>query len=262
MLVGGVLMGSDNLEKSKREKSSLYPPANIEDTYNFIQLVDKLGGKSVSYDTISSSMGVSDRTKSFLYRLSSAKQYGLITTGGRAVQLTELAKKILYPTENNKPSALLRECFDKPDLNAKLIERFSNKALPIKAQLSNILMNEYSIIKTAKDNAASCFIESADYLGYLKNGILTLNEECCDKDIEIDSSNEINKKFITEGTGETLCYNFQIPTLSGNSAKVQIPEDVSVKDLEFIEVYIQQMLPRFIANLKEEINKNNVLNKE
>ena len=50
-------------------------------------------------------------------------------------------------------------------------------------------------------------------------------------------------------------YCFTIPTLSGSVAKVVIPQDVTEKDLDFITLYIQNMLPTFISNLKEELEK-------
>ena len=163
-------------ERVKREKSPLYPAATIEECYEFIKIIDSLGGKVVSYSSILGVMGLtSPTTKSFLNRVGASKQFGLITTGGSTAQLTDAAKKILYPTNSHSAVELLKECFDKPPLYAKLIERFRDKAIPPKSQLSNILMNEYRIIKNSKDHAAECFVSSAEYLGFVLNGVLCMD---------------------------------------------------------------------------------------
>ena len=85
-------------------------------------------------------------------RIGASKQFGFITTGGSTAQLTDLARRILYPyTGEFESKKLLIEAFSNPPLYAKLIERFKDKAVPPQSQLGNILMNEYRIIKQVKD---------------------------------------------------------------------------------------------------------------
>lgn len=118
----------------------------------------------------------SPTTRSFLNRIGASKQFGFITTGGITAQLTDLARRILYLNAGDvETQGLLIEAFSNPPLYSKLIEHFKDKAVPASGQLSNILMNEYRIIKQVKDNAAKCFLENADYLGLLKNGVLCMD---------------------------------------------------------------------------------------
>ena len=49
-----------------------------------------------------------------------------------------------------------------------------------------------------------------------------------------------------------ILYNFEIPTLSGEAAIIKIPQSVSAKDLDFIQLYIENMLPVFLKNLRNE----------
>ena len=169
---------SEAANKKPREKSALCPAVSISECYDFIKQIDSLGGKSVSYASILNLMGLtSPTTKSFLNRIGASKQFGFITTGGSTAQLTDLARRILYPNAGEFESKkLLIEAISNPPLYAKLIARFKDKAVPARSQLGNILMNEYRIIKQVKDNAAKCFIESADYLGLLNNGVLCMDE--------------------------------------------------------------------------------------
>lgn len=252
--------------KKQREKSALYPAVTIAECYEFIKNIDSLGGKAVSYATILGFLGLtSPSTKSFLNKIGASKQYGLITTGSSTAQLTDMAKRILYPTHGESESnQLLIEAFANPPLYAKLIERFIDKALPPKNQLSNILFNEYRIIKQVKDKAAECFIESADYLGLLKNGVLSFEPT---KEVDIPEANSNteqlplesfnnkpniqDKLLIEQETG----YNFEIPTLGRKTARFYIPDGVTEKDIDYIKLYLENMLPVFLENLKSEIKQ-------
>ena len=254
----------DDLMKKTREKSALYPAVTISECLEFIKKIDSLGGKVVSYASVLSIMGLtSPTTRSFLYRISASKQYGLIATGGNTVQLTELAKRIIYPNIIGEDQKLLNEAFTNPPLYAKLIERFQNKALPAKDQLANILMNDYRIIKQVKDNAADCFIESASYLGLLKNGVLCMDKESYGECSEHNNRIEENPQNVNSNESVTPSkkidpkpedgYNFEIPTLGKKTARFYIPSGVTEKDLDYIKLYIENMLPVFLNNLKSEI---------
>lgn len=265
--MGGVIMeklDKNDLAKKTKEKSALYPAVSISACIDFLKKIDSLGGKVVSYASILNVMGItSPTTKSFLYRISACKQYRFIVTGGSTVQLTELAKRIIYPSTIGEDQKLLNEAFANPPLYAKLIERFQNKALPAKDQLANILMNDYRIIKQVKDNAAECFIESASYLGLLKNGVLCMDEESHGEGHEFNNRSEENPQNVNSNESVTPSkkidpksedgYNFEIPTLGKKTARFYIPSGVTEKDLDYIRLYIENMLPVFLDNLKSEI---------
>lgn len=70
---------------------------------------------------------------------------------------------------------------------------------------------------------------------------------------EENSTAESKEEVLT--SMEPSAYCFTIPTLSGSVAKVIIPQNVTEKDLDFITLYIENMLPTFISNLKEELEK-------
>lgn len=249
-------------EKKMREKSALYPASPISDCYEFIRQIDSLGGKAVSYASILNLMGLtSPTTRSFLNRIGASKQFGLITTGGSTAQLTDLARSILYPSAGEEETKrLLIDAFGNPPLYAKLIERFRDKAVPPQNQLSNILMNEYRIIKQVKDNAARCFVESAEYLGLLKNGVLCM--DAFDSSVQTASQDvnvEEKKPEVATASTETPPamedssrdgYYFEIPTMGKKTARFYIPDGVTDRDIDYIKLYIENMLPVFLDNLK------------
>lgn len=250
-------------ERRMYEKSAAYPAVSISQSLDFVKRIDKLGGRSVSYDSVLKSMGLtSSTTKSFRCRLSASKQFGLIDTSKNTIQLTDLAKRILYPNAGKEESQkLLIEAFQNPPLYQGLIEEFNEKAVPVQSQLGNILMNRYRIIKQVKDTAAKCFIESADFLGLLENGVLHMDKRESAVPTNAESETQIEKNDeITNEVTETKKspapkdgYFFEIPTLGKATAKVYIPAEVTEKDIDYIMMYIENMLPAFLKNLKEEL---------
>lgn len=248
-------------EKTVKERSPLYPIFSINETLDFVREIVKIGGKKVSVETVASVIGMSVKTNSFKSRISTAKQFGLIRGSGGAVELTDLAKKIVYAVSDYETQKALVECFLSAPLYRKIAERYENQAVPPVDKLGNILLLEYGITKSAKDTAAGKFIESAEQIGILKNGIIFLE---ADEDFEptpvqaeadeLDSEVPIQQSKAVSSQEESG-YRFTIPTLSGSMAHIVIPQDVTEKDLDFITLYIQNMLPAFISNLKEELDK-------
>lgn len=248
-------------EKIVKERSPLYPIFSINESVDFVKEIVKIGGKKVSVETIASVIGMSVKTNSFKSKISTAKQFGMIRGAGGAVELTDLAKRIVYSVDDSETKKALIESFLSAPLYRKIAERYENQAVPPVDKLSNILLLEYGVTKNAKDNAAGKFVESAEQIGILKNGIILL---VADEDFEPTPARDNVPAATTEApvqkanaipAQEESGYRFTIPTLSGSMARVIIPQDVTAKDLDFITLYIQNMLPAFISNLKDELDK-------
>lgn len=250
-------------DMSSKERSSLYPSYSINECLDVVFIINKIGGKLVSTSRIAEELKVSITTNSFRAKLSTCRQFNLIKIAGAStLQLTDLSKRVLFPTSDMSKCEAIRQAFMSAPLYQKLCQRFENQALPNKERLGNILLQEYGITKAAKDVAAEQFINSAEQIGILKNGVLIFEDEPTHNntiessdgdqqesepiDTKLNSRNELNHTPVLAG------YRFEIPTLSGTFAQFIIPLDVSVKDLDFIEKYIQTMLPIFMTNLREE----------
>lgn len=235
------------------ERSALYPIVTWEICIEFIKLIDSLKFKQVSYNEVARKLGLSNvTTKSFTSKISTAKQFGLISTIGKTIQLTEVAKKLLYPTEPDT-SILAIECFKNPPLYAKLVERYEGKAVPSKEVLSNTLMMEYRITQSAKDNAAQVFLESAETLGLIQGGILMLGS---DSNFPSETSSTSSSPPIPLKTQEAATsvsvpvpeesdfITQTIPTASGKIAEIKIPIDASEDDLYLIQDMLQAIMKR------------------
>ena len=244
-----------------REKSVLYPSATWEECVEFIKKIDRYNGK-VTYDTVAQDYGLKTATtKSFAYKLSTSKQFGLVkTTGGSVVELTDLAKNYLYPVNENTESMIKLQCFQMPPLYVKLIERFNGRALPSETQLANILLQSYEIVKSAKDNAARCFIINAEQMGVKINGVLNCSipnrgEEISDLVDEGDKGVVINEPvdkpvqpLVAEQVPkvkqekEYVQQNYE--TESGKVAQIIIPKDATQDDLAAISDMLNILIKR------------------
>jgi len=245
-----------------REKSALYPGATWNECIDLIQKINSFSLKSVSYQELAKKYGLTSvTTKSFTAKIGAAKQFGLITTfQGSSVQLTDISKKLLYPTGESTRELELSS-FAQPPLYSKLINKYDGAALPSQELLANILMNEYRITRSVKDSAAKCFIESADQLGLIKGGILcysdTNNNEPLTPQSPTDSEQEYSPRTETSPllstpspsivapiSSESDYITQAIPFQSGKIARFIIPVDATEDDLLLLHDMFDVLLKR------------------
>lgn len=234
-------------DKVKRERSSEYPGYSFNECIEFIKIIDGLGNGLIAYSIISNQLGLrSITTKSFTNKISSSRQFGLITVANKTAQLTDEAKAILYPKGGNEDINIKIECVKRPTLYGHLIERFTNKPLPTKEILGNILFNDYGILKSVKDVVAEKFIESMTQLNLVVNGVLNVNN-CVEKDLnEVKENNlileEKETKEVNVNTKEYQELNLSVD--SGKIAKIIIPIDCSEDELLMIKDMINLLFKR------------------
>lgn len=244
-----------------REKSVLYPAATWTECEELINKIDKYSGK-VGYDLVAQDYGLKNASaKSFRYRVSAAKQFGLVNTLGGALELTDLARQYLYPINAYVQAEIKMRCFLLPPLYAKLIERFNGKSLPNVTQLGNILFQDYKIVKTVITTAAECFLKNAEQMGISSNGVLNYNlqsssiNESQEKDNAINEKADIvdNSQIATSATPETILkpksaekdyiqQNYE--TESGKLSQIIIPKDATQDDLAAISDMLTILIRR------------------
>ena len=121
---GDSLGMAQSAEKSEKKEVHLYPIFSIKEIVDFINEIVKIGGKRVSINTIASVLGFSVKTNSFRAKISTAKQFGLIRGSNGAVELTELAKRIVYPVNELDTRRAIVESFLSAPLYRKIVERY------------------------------------------------------------------------------------------------------------------------------------------
>lgn len=154
-----------------KQRSREYPAYSLKEVIDYIKVIGGYPpGTPIPYEDAASLIEVKPTTNSFKYLTSSAKFFGFLTTDGKNIILSDLTKKIVYPTGDN--SELLLEIFKTPKLYKELIGLYKNKELPSQIILENVLVNNCGIAPTVKKIAATAFIKSANYVGALQNNVL------------------------------------------------------------------------------------------
>lgn len=164
-------------EKQGRSRSRLYPRYDLEETIRFVQAIHRLGGSRVSNQAVASEIGKAVNNSGFTGRISSAKQFGLITQDAGKLSETSLAKEIMVPRGEVEKSTAVKQALSNPDLYKELVSDFGGKTLPDQPTLANRLFHDYRIEEVAKDHAAKTFIRSTQYADALKNGILVVSQD-------------------------------------------------------------------------------------
>ena len=231
--------------KKPREKSAQYPSYDLSSCIEFIQIVEKLGGKQeVAESSLLTELRLkSSNTKSYTGKVSSCRQFGLLDSKAGFLSITERARLILYPTEEQKDvqsKKLTIEAFRSPALYQKLIKRYEGKTLLKTDTLANILMSEYKIAKAVKNNAAKVFISSAKFTGVLgDNNVLQVRRtyeaitgEAPSAETEIP---ETGQKPPPMGQVHSL----KLALSSGKSATITVPSDITRADVERLKSMLE-----------------------
>ena len=163
--------------KVSKARSKLYPRYDLEEAIGLIEIVSKLGRKNVSESAIAAETGKSITNSGFIGRVSSAKQFALISKDGGKLSLTQLGSEIMFPSDDAVKAEAVKKAFTMPTLYKELVDAFSGTKIPEHSSLGNRLINDYGIEVGAKDVAAKNFIKSAEYAGVIPNGILVIEND-------------------------------------------------------------------------------------
>lgn len=211
-------------KKETKARSRLYPRYDLEDSIKFIESVSKLGGSRVSNEAVAAEVGKAVNNSTFIGRVSSSKQFGILIQESGKLSLSSVGKEIMFPRGDGEKSAAIKSAFATPVLYKELIDAFNGKTIPDQVALGNRLVHDYGIEAAAKDSAARNFIRSAQYAGVLQNGILVASAETLKPEDESETvektekasnpfddffkptkqSAQQNPVFIDSGTGWTL----------------------------------------------------------
>ena len=220
-------------------------------------------GKQASYSAIAKEYGISSTTtRSFSSKISSARQFGLIAVENQVAKLTDDGKRLIFPTSTDETKRIRIKCFCSPPLYRKLIDRYEGKALPSQTALENLLLHEYGISTAAKTTASQMFLHSIEQLALSQSGILVLDAETEDTITVVAEDSEaesIASDYPLAANNRTALnkeqyHRFEVPTMRpGITATVLIPSDLSELDLDFVLQSFNFMFPKFIENLKQNV---------
>lgn len=254
-------------EKKSKPKSKEYPAVRLEEALTFVaNFKDYPTGKPIGYAAAAKECGVSPSTKSFRYTISTAKQFGLlVTSAGLTFTLLETAYRLVRPTESDATLQELKlKCFCNPKLYGELIEEYKGRSIPPVGTIENLLVNYHSIMPSAAKKAAQVFVDTANEVGAIQNGVLCLeiseNEAPIRNEID-DKNNETPEGQTEDMPKDTHLRNeasVEMPVLGGSDfaaplnipfgdkrrAVLYLPIDATKEDAEYVRDMISLMLKR------------------
>ncbi len=241
-------------EKKVKARSKEYPAITLGQAIEFVtKLKDYPVGKPISYDAAAKALNVSASTKSFTYAISAARQYGLVSTSaGGTLTFLSPANRLVRPTESVQELTRLKvQCFTAPKLYGELINQYNGRSMPPVKILENVLINSYGITTSAAQNAAQTFIDTADEVGAVQNGVLNL-------DVNIESTSEyltVKPSTAEPGAntqvtnaaidvGEEFDKPLSIPFGDQRRALLYMPLDIESDDAEYALEMIKLMFKK------------------
>ena len=240
--------------KKPKQKSKEYPAVTFSKAFEFVDaLKDYPMSKPISYGTAATQLKVSETTKSFKYALSAAKQFGLISTSGKAIVFLDPAKRFTRPTESELALDQLKmDCFSTPKIYSELIKEYKGNALPPIKTLENIFVTHHGVAPNVANSAAQTFIETATEVGALKNGILDLDVENDDlqnhdedvidnKTEQQDEFSKYQKNALEVETKEGFEAPLIIPFGNQRKAILYMPAETTKADAEYAKTMILSM---------------------
>lgn len=152
----------------RRGRSARYPGVPLGEALELCRTIEDRGLDGLPAGELAAALGYKNiKTNTFSARLSSARQFGLLTLTAAGYTLTPLARSILHPVEPADLPGLFRQALLAPPLYAELGGRLAEKKVPEAAILGNVLYHHFHITASAKLAAAEAFLESARSAGAL-----------------------------------------------------------------------------------------------
>src|SRR3989339_269113 len=252
--------------KDPKARSRSYPRYNLEEAIKFVEIVSKLGRKNISEKSIAAENGKSITNSGFIGRMSSAKQFGLISKDEGKLSLTQLGNEIMFPPDDISKVRAIKKAFTMPTLYKELLDAFGGTKIPEYSSLGNRLVNDYGIETGARGLASKNFIKSAEYAEVIQNGILVVDAELTmpdsnSKDMADTFNNNINKNANQNIRQPAIQSDNMVFEFFGG-VKLVIPrskkasDDVMDGELKIIKIGLNEFSEKFCKKegLSEETN--------
>lgn len=187
-------MSSDIMSKKARKRSASYPAFTLEEVIEATRnLREKLGDGPYSREHMAVALGYKGVTGSSGSKIAACVHFGMLDRSGNVYSQSDLAQRFFHYISEEERLQVLREAFGKPSLYQKLISEYNGKSLP--QMLESILIRNYGIQESASRGAVANFKASAEFVGVLRNGVLTTDDVSSSAGIQsaVDTANDTAK---------------------------------------------------------------------
>ncbi len=254
------------------KKSRSYPYFSLEAALELSKIIYEVGGNGIApVESILSKMNIkSAQNKRYSYKISSARQYGLINNLKGGYKVTPLAISIIYPADDNDPNVSISKikALVKPELYREILFQYNGSILPkIEFLINNFIQK--GILSNVAEIAVKAFLNTAEFSGIMnEERRIVISEKYLVSDIKEIKDVKPNMKRKAKGAISKIVhepmfdkniqnqprqveksieindvFNLEIPLSSGKKAYITIPKNVTEDEIKLIKNFINAINP-------------------
>ena len=158
------------MENRKRGRGPSCPSFSLEQAVQAVSKIERMYSKNtITREEAGSAMGFSGSSGHTKRWVSTLSQFGLLERRGTgSVGVTDLAKRVLFPTSSEEAVSAATEVLTRPRVFEDLLGAFSNPALATQEVVNARLRRNGAFTEASALNSAKVFVDSIAYLETVK----------------------------------------------------------------------------------------------
>jgi hypothetical protein len=157
---------ADQVERgpTKRPRGTMaFPYADLDDAVSIARAVWEGSGLTGTVDRVAARTGHQNTMSgAFRNKVNAARLFGLVTTSGQDVALTDLGREMIEPRTEVRARAT---AFRHVELFDRLFDRHRGRSLPVPAALEEEMVR-LGVVPNQRERARQVFMRSAEQAGY------------------------------------------------------------------------------------------------
>lgn len=219
-------------KQSRISKDSRYPSVELSYAIKVVEEARKFG-RNITNSHLAGGGSVS--SGAFRQKKASLGYYGLISGRENNIQITDNAEAILNPINDTEREEAIKKAFLTPDIFKKIYESVEkNKPIPL-TTLGSLVIREYGIPVTAKDDFLSTLIKAGIFAKLVeysddKSEIIFLPSIVDTNSKAIEPANSTDENFNIETTPLRESHMVELALDEGKKARLIVPNDLTDND--------------------------------
>ena len=151
----GVLTQEEGKRKRAARPAKPFPNYSLRDVLRIPQAIAKNNaGNPWGSDQIATAVSMSNKSSTFYYYTTAARDYGLTTGTSRTkiMELTTLGRKLVYPINPEEKRVALSQAFLNIDIFKKVYDYYGEGSLPEKQYVCNTLQETFGLDAVSDSN--------------------------------------------------------------------------------------------------------------
>ena len=164
----GVLTQEEGKRKRAARPAKPFPNYSLRDVLRIPQAIAKNNaGNPWGSDQIATAVSMSNKSSTFYYYTTAARDYGLTTGTSRTkiMELTTLGRKLVYPINPEEKRVALSQAFLNIDIFKKVYDYYGEGSLPEKQYVCNTLQETFGLDAVYHDDFLKIYTDNLKLIG-------------------------------------------------------------------------------------------------